>query len=173
MAIDHDRLFKELLSTYFEEFMIAFFPEAYEEIDFNHVRFLSEELYTDVTAGEKYRIDLLAETRLKGEEALIIVHMEPQSYVQKKFNERMFIYFSRLYEKYRCKILPIAIFSNDMIRDETATFQLTFPFANILDFKFLKLELKNKIGVIISVHQTLSLLHCSPKWAILKMSELK
>ncbi|MGJ9384372.1 Rpn family recombination-promoting nuclease/putative transposase [Salipaludibacillus sp. CF4.18] len=144
MAIDHDRLFKELLSTYFEEFMIAFFPEAYEEIDFNDVTFLSEEIYTDVTAGKKYRIDLLAETRLKGEEALIIVHMEPQSYVRKKFNERMFIYFSRLYEKYRCKILPIAIFSNDMIRDETASFQLSFPFANILDFQFLKLELKKQ-----------------------------
>ncbi|KFZ42142.1 hypothetical protein CS060_13865 [Anoxybacillus flavithermus] len=39
-----------------------------------HVSFLSEELFTDVTAGEKYRVDVLVETKLKGEDGLIIVH---------------------------------------------------------------------------------------------------
>ncbi|GGJ81233.1 hypothetical protein GGR02_003500 [Anoxybacillus voinovskiensis] len=34
-----------------------------------HVSFLSEELFTDVTAGEKYRVDLLVETKLKGEDS--------------------------------------------------------------------------------------------------------
>jgi len=37
------------------------------------------------------------ETRLKEEPGLILVHVEPQSYVQQNFNERMFIYYSRLY----------------------------------------------------------------------------
>jgi len=76
---------------------------------------------------------------LKGEESLIIVHVEPQSYVQDNFNERMFIYFSQLFEKYRRKILPIAIFSYDAIRDEANTFQITFPFANILDLEVVTL----------------------------------
>jgi len=76
---------------------------------------------------------------LKGEESLIIVHVEAQSYVQDNFNERMFIYFSQLFEKYRRKILPIAIFSYDAIRDETNTFQITFPFVNILDLEVVML----------------------------------
>ena len=75
--IDHDRLFKELVTTFFEEFMLLFFPKAYEEIDFSHVSFLSQELYTDVTVGEKRYVDLLVETKLKGEEGLIIIHVEP------------------------------------------------------------------------------------------------
>ncbi|MFA5384926.1 MAG: hypothetical protein WC364_09745 [Eubacteriales bacterium] len=48
---------------------------------------------------------------MKEEPGLILVHVEPQAYVQKDFNERMFIYFSRLYEKHRRKILPIAVFT--------------------------------------------------------------
>ncbi|MBB5171951.1 transposase [Texcoconibacillus texcoconensis] len=144
MPVDHDRLFKELLTTYFEEFMLLFFPEAYEAIDFQEIRFLPEELYTDVTVGEKYRVDLLAETKLKGEDSLIIIHVEPQSYIQDNFDERMFIYFSRLYETYRRKILPIAIFSYDKIREEPASFEMTFPFTDVLQFHFLTVQLKKK-----------------------------
>lgn len=66
---DHDRLFKELIQTFFEEFMLLFFPEAYEYIEFSQVTFLSEEVFTDVTVGEKKIVDLLIETKLKGKRA--------------------------------------------------------------------------------------------------------
>ncbi|KJE27867.1 transposase, YhgA-like family protein [Geobacillus kaustophilus] len=79
MAIDHDRLFKELLQTFFEEFVLLFFPDMHEHIDFSRLSFLSEELFTDVTAGEKYRVDLLVKTKFKGEDGVIIVHVENQS----------------------------------------------------------------------------------------------
>ncbi|MGG3835135.1 DUF4351 domain-containing protein, partial [Geobacillus thermocatenulatus] len=41
MAIDHDRLFKELIQTFFEEFLLLFFPDMHEHIDFSHLSFLS------------------------------------------------------------------------------------------------------------------------------------
>ncbi|KFZ42239.1 transposase [Anoxybacillus flavithermus] len=144
MSVDHDRLFKELIQTFFEEFIILFFPTMHEHIDFQHVSFLSEELFTDVTAGEKYRVDLLVETKLKGEDSLIIVHIENQSYVQPSFPERMFIYFSRLFEKYRKHIVPIAVFSYDTIRDEPSTFTLQFPFGHVLNFHFFTVELRKQ-----------------------------
>ena len=144
MSIDHDRLFKELIQTFFEEFIVLFFPTMHEHIDFRHVSFLSEELFTDVTAGEKYRVDLLVETKLKGEDSLIIVHIENQSYVQPSFPERMFIYFSRLFEKYRKHIVPIAVFSYDPIRDERSTFMIHFPFGKVLDFHFFTVELRKQ-----------------------------
>ncbi|MED3776230.1 DUF4351 domain-containing protein [Geobacillus stearothermophilus] len=144
MAVDHDRLFKELIQTFFEEFILLFFPNMYEHIDFRHLSFLSEELFTDVTAGEKYRVDLLVETKLKGEDGLIIVHIENQSYVQPSFPERMFIYFSRLFEKYRTNIVPIAVFSYDAIRDEPSSFTLQLPFGNILHFRFFTVELRKQ-----------------------------
>ncbi|MBY6269844.1 Rpn family recombination-promoting nuclease/putative transposase [Parageobacillus thermoglucosidasius] len=144
MAVDHDRLFKELIQAFFEEFILLFFPDMYEHIDFCHLSFLSEELFTDVTAGEKYRVDLLVETKLKGEDGLIIVHIENQSYVQPSFPERMFIYFSRLFEKYRTNIVPIAVFSYDAIRDEPSSFTLPLPFGNILHFRFFPVELRKQ-----------------------------
>jgi hypothetical protein len=142
--IDHDRLFKELLSTFFEEFIMLFFPNAYEEIDFHNFRFLSEEIVTDVTEGEKYRLDLLVETKLKGEDGLIVIHVESQAQYQHNFNERMFIYFGRLFEKYRRKILPIAIFSHDLKRKEPDSFSMDFPFLSVLDFRFLTIQLKKE-----------------------------
>ena len=140
--IDHDRLFKELLETYFAEFMQIFFPAAAQAIDLKQIKFLQQEIFTDVTAGEKHEVDILVETQLKDEPGLILIHVEPQAYAQKDFNERMFIYFNRLYEKYRCKILPVAIFSYDQERDEPDTFQIGFSFLEVLRFQFYKLELK-------------------------------
>jgi hypothetical protein len=140
--IDHDRLFKELLETYFAEFMQIFFPAAAQAINLKQIKFLQQEIFTDVTAGEKHEVDILVETQLKDEPGLILIHVEPQAYAQKDFNERMFIYFSRLYEKYRRKILPVAIFSYDQERDEPDTFQIGFSFLEILRFQFYKLELK-------------------------------
>ncbi|HBQ28029.1 MAG TPA: transposase, partial [Desulfotomaculum sp.] len=140
--IDHDQLFKELLETFFAEFMQLFFPEAYQVIDFTHLKFLQQEVFTDVTAGEKRIVDILVETRVKEEPGLILVHVEPQAYAQKDFNERMFIYFSRLYEKHRRKILPIAVFTYDQVRDEPDTFEQGFAFLDVLRFCFYKLELK-------------------------------
>ena len=118
MAIDHDRLFKELLRTFFTEFMELFFPDVYEAIDFEHVNFLSEEVFTDIIIGEKRKVDVLIETKLHGEEAIIIVHFEAQAKYQEYFAERMFLYFSRLYEKHRKRIIPIAIFSYDEQKEE-------------------------------------------------------
>ena len=139
---DHDRLFKELLQTFFIEFMQLFFPEACRSIDFKHLKFLQQEIYTDVVAGEKHVVDILVETRLREEPGLILVHVEPQAYVQKDFNERMFIYFSRLYEKYRRRILPVAVFSYNQVRNEPDRFVLGFPFLSVLQFRYYKLELK-------------------------------
>ncbi|MFD2706728.1 Rpn family recombination-promoting nuclease/putative transposase [Salibacterium lacus] len=144
MTIDHDRLFKEILTTYFEEFIALFFPKVHEAVDFSEIQFLPEEVFSDVTQGEKYKVDVLAKTKLKDEETVIIIHTESQSYPQRDFNERMFIYYGRLYEKYRCRILPIALFTYDQKRSETDEFTIRFPFHDVLHFQFLMIQLKQQ-----------------------------
>lgn len=140
--IDHDRLFKELLETFFADFVELFFPQVYAEMDLGQINFLQQEVFTDVTRGDKHRVDILAETRLKGEPGIVLVHVENQAQPQAGFAERMFVYFSRLYQRYRCRILPIAVFSYPEKRDEADLFQVEFPFMSVLKFHFLKLELK-------------------------------
>jgi predicted transposase/invertase (TIGR01784 family) len=139
--IGHDRLFKELLETFFGEFVELFFPQVYEAIDLEHIKFLQQEVFTDVTRGDKHRIDILVETSLKGESGIVLVHVENQASAQKDFAERMFIYFSRLYQKHRCRVVPIAVFTYPEKRNEPDRFKLAFPFMSVLDFHFLTLEL--------------------------------
>ena len=98
-------------------------------------------MFTDVTRGDKHRIDILVETRLKGESGIVLVHVENQASAEKDFAERMFIYFSRLYQKHRCRVVPIAIFTYPEKRNEPDRFKLLFPFMPVLDFHFLTLEL--------------------------------
>ena len=140
--IYHDRLFKELLETFFSEFVEIFFPQVYEAIDLEHIHFLQQELFTDVTRGDKHLVDILVQTRLKEEPGIILVHVENQASIQKEFAERMFVYFSRLYQEHRCRILPIAVFSYPQKHNEPDCFRLEFPFMPVLDFRFLTLELK-------------------------------
>ncbi len=92
---------------------------------------------------DKRVVDLLVKTKIKGEDGLIIVHVEAQSAPQANFYQRMFHYFSRLYEKYQRRILPIAIFSNQSTHSGPESLQITFPFFHVLSFHFFNLELAN------------------------------
>lgn len=143
-SISHDRLFKELLGTFFTEFVALFFPDVYREIDLTHLNFLQQEVFTDVTVGEKHIVDLLVETRLRDEDGLILIHVETQAKFQEEFAERMFVYFSRLYQKFRRRILPIVVFSYNDDHDEPDCFQIGFTFLEVLKFHFYKLELKKR-----------------------------
>lgn len=81
---------------------------------------------------------------MKETDTLIIVHVEPQSTYQTDFHQRMYHYFSLLYNKYRRPTLPIAIFSYDDKHTEHNQFKIEFPFFDVLTFNFLMLELKKK-----------------------------
>lgn len=58
--IDHNRLFKELLSTFFWEFLELFLPDVIQYMERDSISFLPEEVFTDVTSGERRKVDLLA-----------------------------------------------------------------------------------------------------------------
>ncbi|ACB52787.1 hypothetical protein cce_3439 [Crocosphaera subtropica ATCC 51142] len=47
--VDHGRLFKELLSTFFIEFIDLFFPQVITYVDKNSINVLDKEIFTDVT----------------------------------------------------------------------------------------------------------------------------
>jgi len=142
VPIDHDAIFKELITNFFKEFMELFFPEAHALIDYSDLTFLAQEIITDITAGEKHYVDILASVKIKGEEGYVLIHVEPQAYKEADFARRMFIYFSRLYEKHKKKVLPIAIFSYDSKVEEPDKHEVAFPFFKVLEFNFYKVQLK-------------------------------
>ncbi len=139
---NHDRLFKELLSTFFLEFIELFFPEILEYLDRSSITFVDKEVFTDVTAGETYEVDLLIEGKFKEQSYSFLIHVENQSYNQTDFNKRMFRYFARLHEKFDLPIYPIVIFSYDRpMREAAANYVVDFPDRQVLQFNFATVQL--------------------------------
>lgn len=140
--IDHDRLFKELLSTFFVEFLDLFLPQMANQLNRDSIQFLQQEVFTDVTSGEKKEIDLLVQVRYRDQETCFLIHVENQSYSESEFAKRMFKYFARLHEKYDLPIYPIAVFSFDEPkRAEPEIYQVSFPDLNVLAFQFASIQL--------------------------------
>jgi hypothetical protein len=63
--IDHDRLFKELLTTFFVEFLELFLPEVLAYLERDSIQFLDKEVFTDVTVGERYEADLIVKAKFR------------------------------------------------------------------------------------------------------------
>lgn len=142
----HDEALKKLLQTFFAEFLELFLPEVAEQLDHRETRFLQQELLVDVVGGESRELDLLLATRFRDTDAYVLVHFEPQSYREPDFHERMFIYFSRLFELYRKEfklIIPIAVFSMDGVRQERDSIRMFVGEHEILQFRFLQVKLKS------------------------------
>ena len=143
--IDHDRLFKELLTTFFWEFIQLFFPEVAAYLDAEHLTFLDKEVFTDVTIGAKYETDMLVQAKFQGKDAYFLVHLEHQAQEQAGFDKRMFRYFARLYEKYDLPIYPIVLFSYEAPQKpkspEPKRHRVTFPNKTVLDFRYEVIQL--------------------------------
>ncbi|HYW17898.1 MAG TPA: DUF4351 domain-containing protein [Nodularia sp. (in: cyanobacteria)] len=135
--IDHDRLFKELLTTFFVEFLALFLPEVLTYLEQDSIEFLDKEVFTDVTAGERYEADLIVKVKFLGQESCFLIHVENQSSKQPSFDKRMFRYFSRLYEKFDIPVYPVVLLSYDSPKTpETNVHQIAFPHKVILQFNY-------------------------------------
>ncbi|MBD1924952.1 DUF4351 domain-containing protein [Trichocoleus sp. FACHB-90] len=140
--IDHDRLFKELLTEFFTEFLELFFPEMVAYLEPNSISFEPNEIYTDVTAGEKYEADLLVKARFRQQESYFLIHLEHQAQPQADFGRRMFRYFARLYEKFAIPVYPIAIFSYNSPKLPQPNFhRVEFPDTVVLEFNYQVIQL--------------------------------
>ena len=133
--VDHDRLFKELLQTFFGEFVELFFPRVYAALDPEHIKFLQQEVFTDVTSGDKHRVDVLVETRLKGEPGIILVHIENQASVQRVCRAHVCL-FQQTLSGTPLSDTAYMVFTYSQKRDEPDYFKLEFPFMSVLDFHF-------------------------------------
>lgn len=89
---DHDRLFKEILSTFLTEFISGFFPQAWQRVEPKSLELKDKELFTDITSGQRYIADLVAIARLKNGDR-VVLHIEHMASSQTNFGKRMFLYF--------------------------------------------------------------------------------
>ena len=139
---DHDRLFKELLTVFFAEFVEAFLPQIAAYLAPDSIEFLDKELFTDVTAGEKHEVDLVVKVRFREQNAFFLVHIENQSWTEADFSRRMFTYFARLHEKYQLPVYPVVVFSYDAPKKPAPNqYTVAFPGETVLNFTYRVIQL--------------------------------
>jgi len=88
-VIDHDRLFKELLTTFFVEFVQGFLPDVAAYLNPESIEFLDKEVFTDITEGKRYESDIVVKARFQGRETFFLLIVENQSTPQSGFPSRM------------------------------------------------------------------------------------
>lgn len=135
--INHDQLFKELLTTFFVEFLELLFPSVLEYLDTDSIQFVDKEIFTDVVGGEKKIVDIVALAKFQEQDYSFLVHVENQASNAPEFNRRMFRYFCSLFLKYDRPIYPIVVFSYDSPqRLDKSDFVIDFPDKQILKFDY-------------------------------------
>jgi predicted transposase YdaD len=140
--MDHDGMFKQLLRTFFIDFLELFVPRVLEDLDQSSIEFIDKEIITDVAARERHEVDLLVKARFRGKESFFLIHVETQASAQEDFARRMFQYFARLYETYGLPIYPIVIFSYDSpAREEPDSFTVNVSDLEVLVFRFRVIQL--------------------------------
>jgi hypothetical protein len=85
---EHDRLFKQLIGTFFLDFLDLFLPEVRAYVAAGSIAFLDKEIFVDVTSGERLEPDLVARVKFKGLPAFFIIHIENQHQAQKAFGRQ-------------------------------------------------------------------------------------
>jgi hypothetical protein len=148
-TIDHDRLFKQLIGTFFLEFLDLFAPDLAVTIDRDSLEFLPQEYFTDLVAGKRRAMDLVVRVNLRRRpnepevgKVWAIVNLEHQSSSEADFNRRMFFYFTQLHRQYLEPVYPIAIFSFDEPkRHEPDKYRVRLPGLDVLEFNFLRVQL--------------------------------
>ena len=140
--INHDRLFKELLTTFFVEFLDLFFPEVLGYLDTDSIHFVNTEVFSDLTQGEKSILDIVALAKFQEQDYSFLIHIENQSSNAPEFNRRMFRYFCSLFLKYNRPIYPIALFSYDSPqRQEKDCFTVELPYFEVTKFNYKVVQL--------------------------------
>jgi len=140
--MDHDSAFKQLLTTFFAEFIELFLPDVAEYLDPQGFEFQPQEVITDVRAREKHIVDLLVRAKFRGQETFFLIHVENQASSKANFPKRMFAYFARLHEEHDLPIYPVVIFSFDKpLRPKPHRYEVAFPDKTVLQFDYTVIQL--------------------------------
>ncbi len=147
MADDYDSPWKEAIEQFFADFLAFYFPDAHAQIDWGQpLLFLEQELRSAVRDAEvgKRVVDKLARvTRRGGSEEWIYIHLEIQGDEQSSFPERMFVYHSRLFDRYHKPIASLVLLADDREHWRPTVYEhealgcqirMRFPVAKLLDW---------------------------------------
>jgi hypothetical protein len=145
---EYDSPWKEALDLYFPEFMAFFLPEAYADIDWERgYEFLDKELpkiVRDAEVGKRLADKLVKVWRRDNSQSLVLAHIEIQSQYETDFQQRIFVYNYRIFDRYRLPVATLVILADDRPawRPQNYDYRLwgtqtsiQFPVVKLLDYE--------------------------------------
>jgi hypothetical protein len=137
----HDLLFKELLTTFLDEFLQLFVPGLWENLERDSLHFVEQETPPVADATHMLRGDLVARARMLGEEAAFLVHVEHDAQPRRS-GEVVFRYFTAYRERHRCRVYPILLLSYASPRTPREdAYTEAFPDLEVLRFRYRLIQL--------------------------------
>jgi hypothetical protein len=146
--MEQDSPWKEIVEELFEAFLAFFFPRIHEDIDWSRgYQFLDQELRKILkgSATSKRVVDKLVKVFLKdGAEKWLLIHIEIQSYPEKKFPERMFVYNYRIFDKAHKEVVSLALLTDENPRFRPSEYRrerwgfevlCRFPIVKVIDYR--------------------------------------
>jgi predicted transposase YdaD len=145
---EFDKAWKEILGTLLPDFISFFFPQAYEQIAWNRgFQFLDKEL-AQISRGAKIGTrfaDKLVQVRTKQHRRIwVLIHIEVQNQKDRGFAERMFIYYYKIFDRYKKKVASLAILGDTNSKWRPTEFKTEllncrlsreFPMVKLSDYK--------------------------------------
>lgn len=119
--MDHDQRFKNLIQTFFEDFLLLFFKDWAERLDASAVEWLDKEVFPDPPEGERRILDLVGKLPTRQEvpgqrpgeanQWLALVHIEIESPDKvTPLRPRMFEAYVQLRRQHQLPVLPIGLY---------------------------------------------------------------
>ena len=111
--IKKDILWKSIIEDFFPELMAFFYPESIHLLDFSDIEFLDKEfqqLFPESADSRRYADKLVKIRRTDGQQLWQLIHIEVQGYRDPTFEERMFRYYYRIFDRYGLSIEALVVF---------------------------------------------------------------
>jgi len=142
---EQDSAWKDILDCYFREFVDYCLPQLSELIDWDKPWVSLDKEFqalTKDTETGKRLLDKLFKVFLKnGQEKWVLVHIEVQGQKEKDFPERMFLYESRIYDKYRQGIVGCAVLTDSNPAWRPSSYEISVVPGSSLKAEFIVIKL--------------------------------
>jgi hypothetical protein len=165
---DYDSPWKEALDLYFKAFLALFFPHIHRDLDWSRgYEMLDKELQQLLPKAAEGRrtVDKLVKVwRKNGREAWVLIHVEVQTRRQRGFGRRMFVYNSRIADRYNRDVVSLAVLADDDPRWRPDSYawelwgfskRMKFPPVKLLDYAGRERELeesRNPFAKVVLAH---------------------
>src|SRR5262252_8927719 len=109
MATQHDKIFKQLLRVFLQDFLGLVLPQTLERLNLSSPELLDKELFAGGPHGRRRELDLLVRVRTLDQRP-ILIHVEIEARAKPGMGERLWRYRNQIQARYDTPVLSIVVY---------------------------------------------------------------